>query len=360
MSGARLAAEVAGVISDTTLRTLAVTQEIATRMHGDGARIIDLLLRTHSQLDGAALAEANVLGANMRGDIRGLIDTAVQDEVIVRRWRRHRIVYAVHHDLADALIATDPDSRVPCGDLLRMLPHPDPFVAFPRPISMRAAGTDEEVRYVGFYVYGMNAHDQGVSTAAPSARRLSLMCIGVVYGQDGEPRRSPRGILDLVYARMSLPAEAMPHRDVVLDVFRRFTVRDRDASDTPSADVSVPALLQVALPVLIYLCAQNADRELAAPKEVTRRRGRRAAPGRLPTVVKLGFRLGPKLNAARRAAEASGGDGTGRRMRPHVRRAHWHTFRAGKGRQDTVLHWLPPIPVHPEEEAEVATVVPVD
>lgn len=57
-----------------------------------------------------------------------------------------------------------------------------------------------------------------------------------------------------------------------------------------------------------------------------------------------------KFVAARKAiasADASTGSTppTGRTVRPHMRAAHWHTFRTGKGRTERIVHWLPPIPV---------------
>jgi hypothetical protein len=31
---------------------------------------------------------------------------------------------------------------------------------------------------------------------------------------------------------------------------------------------------------------------------------------------------------------------------PHVRRAHFHTYRVGPGRAGSVVKWLPPIPIN--------------
>ena len=30
-------------------------------------------------------------------------------------------------------------------------------------------------------------------------------------------------------------------------------------------------------------------------------------------------------------------------VRPHIRRAHWHTFLTGKGRVESEIKWIPPI-----------------
>jgi hypothetical protein len=45
-------------------------------------------------------------------------------------------------------------------------------------------------------------------------------------------------------------------------------------------------------------------------------------------------------------------------MRPHIRRAHWHTFRRGPrdGEQTRVIRWLPPIPVNVDETGVIPTI----
>jgi hypothetical protein len=51
---------------------------------------------------------------------------------------------------------------------------------------------------------------------------------------------------------------------------------------------------------------------------------------------------------------------TGITLKPHIRRAHWHLFWAGKGRGEPRVKWLPPIPVNVTRSAEpTVTVHPV-
>lgn len=62
----------------------------------------------------------------------------------------------------------------------------------------------------------------------------------------------------------------------------------------------------------------------------------------------VGVRMGAALRSAYRAAE-SGEGGTHAGPRPHVRRAHWHSYWTGKiDTEDRRLvpRWLPPIPVN--------------
>jgi hypothetical protein len=69
-------------------------------------------------------------------------------------------------------------------------------------------------------------------------------------------------------------------------------------------------------------------------------------------VVDVGFDIGPRLFAARRAVEqaarqAAPGE---RPVRPHWRRAHWHTYNTGS-RTDPIptLRWLNPILINASE-----------
>ena len=50
--------------------------------------------------------------------------------------------------------------------------------------------------------------------------------------------------------------------------------------------------------------------------------------------------------------------GTGRSVRPHVRRAHWHHYWVGEGRTRLEVRWIEPTFVLPEgkREVELATV----
>jgi hypothetical protein len=43
--------------------------------------------------------------------------------------------------------------------------------------------------------------------------------------------------------------------------------------------------------------------------------------------------------------------------RPHIRRAHWHTFLTGQGRQARKLRWMPPIAVRVEDAGALPATV---
>lgn len=130
---------------------------------------------------------------------------------------------------------------------------------------------------------------------------------------------------------------------------------DRGMAQRATDALAVPtigALFARAAQLVLYLCAANAEARIASPPE-------RAAPPRpktpqqdklfapsQETVWAIGYRLGAAIRAAREAvrrAEASAP--TGRTVRPHMRRGHWHGYRVGPGRTGWKVIWLPPIPV---------------
>lgn len=119
--------------------------------------------------------------------------------------------------------------------------------------------------------------------------------------------------------------------------------------------------------LLLYLCAEDAeivDRAGTRPgnpePKRTRRHGWRLFPVDGPRTWDVGVRIGAALRRAYQA-EQTGGDGTptGRHVRPHIRRAHWHTFLAGPraGERERRVRWLPPIPVNVEDAGALPAVV---
>ena len=59
----------------------------------------------------------------------------------------------------------------------------------------------------------------------------------------------------------------------------------------------------------------------------------------------VGERIGAAIRKYKEEKEKGDGVGTGFQSakRPHIRRAHWHRFGTGKGRQKIVVKWLHPM-----------------
>lgn len=111
--------------------------------------------------------------------------------------------------------------------------------------------------------------------------------------------------------------------------------------------------------VLLYLSAENAeispDPMPSVPKRALAKAFKR---DRLkPTYV--GWREGASITASLRRAipSSEGHHGKGTPKAPHMRRAHWHTYRVGEGRRDTQIRWVAPVFVNGADyDGETVTV----
>lgn len=109
--------------------------------------------------------------------------------------------------------------------------------------------------------------------------------------------------------------------------------------------------------VVLYLCTVAADisdlrgkkKNPGNPRPTKTRKGFRTFPLDGPTTWLTGYRIGASLRLAEGGSAAGESTReTGRASpRPHIRRAHWHTYWTGpRSRpQKPVLKWLPPVPV---------------
>lgn len=115
--------------------------------------------------------------------------------------------------------------------------------------------------------------------------------------------------------------------------------------------------IKLARPLLsltLYLCSAEPDilgkeqwpRKPPRPRKT--KRGLRARPPASPAMWTVGERIGAALRLAeQQEPTGSGGQGesgAGRATpRPHIRRAHWHTYLVGKGRARRELRWVHPV-----------------
>jgi hypothetical protein len=115
--------------------------------------------------------------------------------------------------------------------------------------------------------------------------------------------------------------------------------------------------------LVLYLCAENAEiapapgTAAARPAPPAPKRTKRG-PRLFPPPHTAGWDVGLRIGAALRRATAAAGDpapaadAAGRSSpRPHIRRAHWHTFRIGEGRTGRKLRWMAPVPVNLDDAA---------
>lgn len=119
------------------------------------------------------------------------------------------------------------------------------------------------------------------------------------------------------------------------------------------------------LSLLMYICTQNADFDGKRPERpvaIKTKKCLRYFPPEKPLVWDVGIRLGAAIRNYR-ANEARTEGGIHHSPRPHIRRAHWHSFWKGKRNNEAnrkiVVKWIPPVPVNLEEGEVIPTIHPI-
>lgn len=143
---------------------------------------------------------------------------------------------------------------------------------------------------------------------------------------------------------------------------------ERDVGEIAGAIRSAVSRL---LSVRLYLCAADAEVSAAdgsgrlpsnpVPKRV-KKRGEKLFATQEVQEWRVAWRLGARIRAAeqeeREASAAASSGVVGARKRPHIRRAHWHSFWTGPRdparahEREKAVKWLPPIAINARESSE--------
>lgn len=303
------------------------------------------------------------------------------DDLLQRRlWQRTRITYDVDLELWNVLgEMADSDTIYP--NVFGYLPHPNPFIAFPEPLLVPLENEDVQ-HVVGMLVTGHRSEPLPVgdgvqlanvrcSSDEPGSVGPALLFYGPVY-RGGTINKLPGGAIDCVFSRVGVRFDgnaSMTFRAMLDGIHARFPISmSAMMTDQPVTEVwpAAEQMLRRALAILVYVCATNADIERAPAKAALGavRNVAGETPGstpRPPKVYEIGYRVGRALFDARREHESNPvpADSTGRKVAPHVRSAHFHTFLCGKGRQERRVKWLPPIAINMSGDLETMSVRPV-
>ncbi|MGW5380743.1 hypothetical protein ACWESM_35395 [Nocardia sp. NPDC003999] len=317
------------------------------------AQVIDQL-RTGMTSGGAAGArQVRVLLAQMEAtagpDAATFMGISVQTAEAAKLWRRYRVVYRVHPGLAESLVETDTKTAVPC-EIFSRLPHPDPFIAFPTPIPAPIASDgylkiSEPPMIVGMLITAANEHEQICSTADPQARRLNVALATRIRYEGLAPSHEE--------ATVFVPLDGNRSIDDLIEL----------AAQLPTFGTVTHAeqrsIYNLSLSLLLYLCSDRRDAREGRPENDRRGKKNRRPDQKL---IDLGFDVGPALQAARRidlTSETGTGSSSGS-VRPHLRRAHWHTYWTGPRTAPTPeVRWLHPILVNKEDFGGRATLIDV-
>lgn len=243
-------------------------------------------------------------------------------------WRIGQGIYRVDPALYAALIDTPIDGDLPC-DVLYHLPEWCVYVETP------------DLAWLGERAHGFWAHLEWDANCGRSELRL---------------------LLDLDRRTLPMPVHLGPW-SLVEAMRRTFSEASRQSGTHGMAlpyvqhediDAGLALALGPFLSLLLYLCSTAAEigtgerRPIARPTPKQTKHGPRYFPPDTPTTWDVGVRIGAALRAAYHR-EQLGQDSapSGGRVRPHVRRAHWHTYLLGPrddpAGQRRELRWIPPI-----------------
>lgn len=299
------------------------------------------------------------------GNITG--STPGEDVIQLVRWSRNRVVFVVDPDTADAVRATEWGETVIPGEVLRRLPYTDPMVVLPEPFRVPAEGGVVE-KYEAFLVLGVRPPRRRASTHDPETTQYVLHFLGRIVDPITDKPVQAVGermtgevftVTQVVGMRVITPLTDMTMEDrkkyAEADIARLGAVAQIGFHDEEQALQVTREMTELALSLLVYLVTDDVDSEatrLHGQRRGSAKKGKKSSTSddedrsaSETTVVEVGYRIGAALRASHHDPHASS-LGTGRRtVSPHMRRAHIHTFRRGKGRQERFLRWLPPIPV---------------
>lgn len=114
-----------------------------------------------------------------------------------------------------------------------------------------------------------------------------------------------------------------------------------------------------AVQIILYIVSENAEIEDEYPLVKSRERKKiEDKAGEIDLKI-VGVRMGAAIRRAKKRIDSEYLEGTGRRVRPHARRGHWHHYWTGpkNGDRKLILKWTAPTMIHPEEEQEDNIVV---
>ncbi|MGW7316340.1 hypothetical protein [Streptomyces sp. NPDC054865] len=281
---------------------------------------------------------------------------------IHRMWaRRGRVTFDLNEHMANELYRST-YTKLP-GNIFDRLPYINPLCVLPEPWPVRYRNTDGLVR--GFFIHGFNQiPERQTYTDERDIEGLGLLfVIDLLDGETGEVQVQ-------THARLNLPTGL---REFTLKQAVDFAASRAESHWSRAPDKKLvyqlfEELLKPALSILVYLCCDN--RDIAEPPVVTptrKGRSRDKQKVRDPFFVEVGWRVGPRLHAARRAAgRVVDGNGTpsGVERAPHQRAGHFHRYKIGPKRAQEVTLFVDPHWVNfhllPEDADPITTVVTVD
>jgi hypothetical protein len=242
-------------------------------------------------------------------------------------WRYSQGIYRYDTDAAEALADTVLHGEMPVDVMLR-LPEWSVYIETP--------GRD----WFGDTLYGYWAHLEWDANTHRRELRLLLDCESELIPQI--LHMGPWTVTEAIDRWFSeAERQAMTLRLPIREV--------PDGTETGTVIELLSAAINPLLSMLLYLCSDEPDigsrdypnEQPGRPRPKKTKRGWRLFAPDKPKVWTVGAEIGETLRQAKLSEPSC------RRLRPHLRRAHWHGFWTGPkaGERQFRYKWLPPIVV---------------
>lgn len=271
---------------------------------------------------------------------RGQLLTLSSELALFSAWRVTQGVYRFDPAIYQAIVETPITGDIP-GELLRYLPEWCVYVETPDMSAPTTDGTFIPMHGVWAVLdYDRSSNRDVLCVGLDTDRELAIGHIPILGTLEDGLRQVERDW-----------AEAIARGNT---------------THTPRAGYAAAARRAFApiLSLLLYLCSEASEigdgRTLPVkPQPKRTKNGWRTFAADRPTTWDVGVRIGAALRRAAHHAAEPGKEPapTGRHVRAHIRRAHWHTFLAGEARSQKRVKWLPPISVNVDEPNELPAVV---
>lgn len=252
---------------------------------------------------------------------------------MVRDWMKTKQAYKITKELADDLFSMD-DLTFPANSL--RLPYRTIFMDFSG-LELPVTGT--QLQGKDYIVYGV------------------FMTLGEVmyYGEPGtmcgfvtilSPKEGMKEGTEISYGSIAFDYMETDDGKTLKDRIEELTKNFAGPRDS-----LIKALLFAA-----YLSCEQPDIE---ENEVQKTFYRPSSKVKTSSVRKwdVGIRYTREIRRHQEEASHSAGIGNGTAKRPHIRKAHWHVYRYGKGRTQKKVLWIPPIEVNCKAKPKLPVVV---
>lgn len=282
----------------------------------------------------------------------------IDEAMIMALWGKTQGIYRFDQDIYQELTESPLDGDIP-AQLLRQMPEWCIFVETP------GLSLSQSINVDGLWI--ANGHSLGP------------------HGSQGHTELHVRMLFDhkLPFdptsssANLRLPLDGSMTIQELLDKHVQNTIKTIGPAQAMAMKSDIDATrdltskaLNAAVNLTLFICTQNDLRNEKGQQQPTKPTAQRTKNGpRLfmpnrTTTWDVGTRMGSAIRAAQTLAAERQSTGLGGTVRPHIRRAHWHSFRTGKTKtadgqvipahqRDLTIKWMPSIPVNLPEDMPV-------